>query len=152
MTNEKKTSVYTDTIWIVLTCVVHFLLFRSKLYVSSQSWQQILTMIIVSGLTYLMHRLLHFVFIKFFCKSGMKIKDVDNLVELSAIDPVAKEECHKWQFVIIYLAPFVVLTLLVDVICMFCAEVNLIFCVVAISNCVMCFDDIVKALIVIKKE
>ena len=61
-------------------------------------------------------------------------------------------EFQKWQLVIMYLAPFVFLTLLLDVIFAFCVKVELIFYVIVVCNSAGCFYDVFDALIAVRCE
>ena len=152
MLNKIKTNPFAMIVWLVFSCAVHIVLFKSKVNSDYEIWQRILTMIIAVCFTFSIHELLHFVFMKMFCKGSVKIKIMKGPLGLPTLGTVAQGEFRKLQLVIIYLAPFVFLTLLFDIIFMFCARVELIFFVVSVCNSVGCFYDIVDVLIVASKK
>lgn len=152
MLNKIKTSPYASIVWLLFSCVVHIVLFKSKVNVDNQIWHRILTMMIALCLTFSMHELLHYVVMKMFGKGNVKIKIMKSPIGLPTLGTVAQGEFQKWQLVIIYLAPFVVLTLLLDVIFLFCTKVEFIVFIVSLSNCAGAFYDIVESLIVIKRS
>lgn len=152
MLEKIKTNPFASIIWLALSCVVHIVLFRSKVDFDYPIWQRILTMIIALCVTFLIHELLHFVFMKMFCKGSVKISIIKSPLGLPTLGTVAQGEMQKWQWVIIYLAPFVFLTILLDVILAFCVKIELIFFIIAVCNSAGCFYDIVEALITAKRK
>lgn len=85
-------------------------------------------------------------FMKLFGKSSVRICVMKSPLGLPTLGTVAQWMFNKWQSVIIYLSPFVWLTLLVDAALIFCQQAELIFLVVPICNCAGCFYDIVDTL------
>lgn len=71
---------------------------------------------------------------------------------LPTLGTVAQVTFTKGQYAIIYLAPFVGLTLLIDAALIFCTQVELIFYVVPLCNCAGCFYDIVDTLIAVVEK
>ncbi len=152
MLNKIKTNPFAMIIWLMLSCVVHIVLFNSKVNSDYQIWQRILILIIALCFAFPIHELLHFVFMKMFCKGSVKIKIMKGPMGLPTFGTVAQAEFKKWQMVIIYLAPLVLLTLTLDIIFAFCAKVELIFFVISVCNSAGCFYDIVDTLIVANKK
>ena len=152
MLNKIKTNPYASIVWLLFSCVVHIFLFKEKVNVDNQIWHRILIMIIALCLVFPMHELLHFVFAKMVSKGKVKIGIVKSPIGLPTFGVTAQGEFQKWQLVIFYLAPFVVLTVILDVIFVFCIKVELLFFVVSLSNCVGSFYDIVETLIVTRRN
>lgn len=140
-----------SVVWLVVSCVVHIVLFQSKVNNDYQVWQRILLMIIALGLVFLLHELIHFAFAKVFCKDKVKITIVKSPIGMPTIGVLTQGILKKWQLVIFRFAPFVILTVVLDVIFVFCTKVELMFFIVSTANCVGCFYDIVETLTV-KKE
>lgn len=147
MLSKIKANPFAYILWIMLSCVAHIALFRSKVNSDYQIWQKIVTLFIALCFTLPTHELLHFVFMKLFCKGSVKIKIMNSPLGLPTLGTAAQGEFQKWQLVIIYLAPLVLLTLLMDVIFLFCAKVELFFFIVSVCNSAGCFYDIVDAFI-----
>lgn len=152
MPNKIKTTPFFNIIWIVLICVIHILLFKSKVNIEYQIWQRILIALISVFCTFTIHELIHFLFFKAFGGSNVKIRIIKGPIGLPTLGTTAQADFKKWQLVIAYLAPFVFLTLLSDVAFIFCDKVELLFFVVSVCNCAGCFYDIVETLIVVNKK
>ena len=152
MLKKLKTNPFALILWIMISCLIHIVLFRAKVNPVDQIWQRILTTILAFSLTLLMHECLHFVFMKVFCKGKVRIIVAKGPLGFPTLGTVAQAEFQPWQTVLIYLAPFVFLTLLVDFILMFCVSIELFFFLVSICNCAGCFYDLVDALIAAKKN
>ena len=152
MLNKIKTNPFAMLIWLMLSCVVHIVLFNSKVNSDYQMWQRILALIIALCFTFSIHELLHFVFMKMFCKGNVEIKIMKSPIGLPTFGTVAQGEFKKWQMVIIYLAPLVILTILIDIVFVFCAKVELVFFIVSLCNSVGCFYDIVDTMIVVGEK
>lgn len=149
MLNRNK--VVASVVWLAVSCVVHIVLFQSKVNNDYQVWQRILLMIIALGLVFLLHELIHFAFAKVFCKDKVKITIVKSPIGMPTIGVITQGKFRKWQLVIFRFAPFVILTVVLDVIFAFCTKVELMFFIVSTANCVGSFYDIVETLTV-KKE
>ena len=80
----------------------------------------------------------------------MTIQIMNSPMGLPTLGTVAQGDFQKWQWVIIYLVPFVGLTVVLDVIFAFCIKVEFLLYIVSLCNCAGCFYDIVDALIVAK--
>lgn len=152
MLSKMKTDPLAYIVWLTLSCIVHILLFKSKVNFDYQVLHRIITVIIAVCFTLPMHELLHFVFMKMFCKGSVKIQIIKSPIGLPTLGTVAQGEFQKWQLVIIYLAPFVCLTILFDIVYLFCPKVELIFFVVSLCNSAGCFYDIIDALTALNKK
>lgn len=152
MLNKIKTNPLASVLWIMLSCAVHIVLFRAKVNFDYQLWQRVLMVPVAICLTLPIHELIHFVFMKMFCKGRVQIKIMKSPMGLPTLCTTSQAEFKKWQLVIIYLAPFVFLTLLIDVILMLCTEAPLIFFIVSVCNCAGCFYDIIDTLITVTKK
>lgn len=147
-----KTNPFASIIWLILSCTIHIILFQSKVNSNYLLWQRILYMIIAIGFTFPIHELIHFTLMKIFCKGSVEIKIIKSPIGLPTLGTEARGEFQKWQMVIIYLAPLVILTVLLDILFVFFAEIELIFFIVAVCNSVGCFYDIVETLITLTKK
>lgn len=132
--------------WLIFSCVVHIVLFRSKVMIDYQVRQRILLMIIALGVVFPTHEFLHFLFAKVFCKGKVKITIVKSPIGLPTIGVITQGYLQKWQLFIFRLAPFVILTVVPDVIFLFCTRVELLFFIVSLANCVGSFYDIAETL------
>lgn len=144
MLNKNKSIV--SIVWLIFSCVVHTALFKSKVNFDYQIRQRILIMIIALGMIFLIHELLHFIFAKIFCKGKVKITIVKSPIGLPTIGVITQGSFQRWQLFVFRLAPFVILTVVLDVIFMFSTKVELIFYIVSLANCVGSFYDIFETL------
>ena len=144
MLNKNKS--IASIVWLIFSCVVHTALFKSKVNFDYQIRQRILIMIIALGMVFLIHELLHFIFAKIFCKGKVKITIVKSPIGLPTIGVITQGSFQRWQLFVFRLAPFVILTVVLDVIFMFSTKVELIFYIVSLANCVGGFYDIFETL------
>lgn len=144
MLNKNKS--IASIVWLIFSCVVHIALFKSKVNFDYQIRQRILIMIIALGMVFLIHELLHFIFAKIFCKGKVKITIVKSPIGLPTIGVITQGSFQRWQLFVFRLAPFVILTVVLDVIFMFSTKVELIFYIVSLANCVGSFYDIFETL------
>lgn len=149
MLNKNKS--FEIIVWLVFSCVVHIVLFKSKVIIDYQVGQRILLMIIALAVVLPAHELIHFVFAKLFCKGKVKIAIVKSPIGWPTIGVIAQGNFQKWQLFIFRFAPFVILTVVLDVIFVFSAKVELFFFIVSLANCVGSFYDIAETLTA-KKE
>lgn len=152
MLNKIKTDPFAFVIWIMLSCAVHIVLFRTKVNMDYEIWQRILTVLLAICFVLPIHELIHFVFMKMFHKGSVKIKIMKDPMGLPTLGTVTDGKFQKWQIVIIYLAPFVFLTLLTDAVFLFCDRIELIFFIVSVCNCAGCLYDIIDTLITVTKK
>ena len=145
---KNKSKSIASIMWLMFSCVVHIALFKSKVNMDYQVWQRILLMIIALGVVFPTHELLHYTFAKVFCKDKVKIAIVKSPIGLPTIGVTAQGNFQKGQLIIFRLAPFVILTVVLDGVFMFCAKVELIFFIISLANCVGSFYDIVETLTV----
>lgn len=132
MLNKNKS--IASIVWLIFSCVVHIALFKSKVNFDYQIRQRILIMIIALGMVFLIHELLHFIFAKIFCKGKVKITIVKSPIGLPTIGVITQGSFQRWQLFVFRLAPFVILTVVLDVIFMFSTKVELIFYIVSLAN------------------
>ncbi|MBE5939808.1 MAG: DUF3267 domain-containing protein [Lachnospiraceae bacterium] len=147
-----KANPFAIVIWVILSCVIHIILFKAKVDFDYKIWQRILITIIAIIFTLPTHELIHFVFMKMFFKGDVKIKIIKDSLGIPTLATLAQGEAKKRQRIIMYLAPLVFLTLLPDIIFGFCTKVHLLFYIVPICNSAGCFYDVVDALMVAKKN
>ncbi len=152
MLSKIKSNPFACVIWLMVSFVIHIVLFKSKVNYDYQLWQRMLTAIVTICLTLPAHELIHFIFMKMFCNGRVSIKIIKSPIGLPTLATIAQGEFQKWQLVIMYLAPFVFMTLLFDVIFAFCTRVELIFYVIAVCNSAGCFYDVFDALIAVRCE
>ena len=144
MLNKNKS--IASIVWLIFSCVVHIALFKSKVNFDYQIRQRILIMLIALGMVFLIHELLHFIFAKIFCKGKVKITIVKSPIGLPTIGVITQGSFQRWQLFVFRLAPFVILTVVLDVIFMFSTKVELIFYIVSLANCVGSFYDIFETM------
>ncbi len=153
MLKKVKTNPYALIIWVVFSCVVHIVLFKAKVNFDYPVWQRLLITIVVACLTLLLHELIHFIFVKVVSNSDAKIRFAKDPLGLPSMGVFfCQDEMTKWQRIVIYVAPFALLTVLVDVIFVFCSDIEFLFFIISVCNSAGCFYDICDALIVAREN
>lgn len=155
MLNKIHKSPVFCALWTMLGLVIHFLLFRSKVNYDYQAWQRMVMALLAVVITLPVHELIHFVFMKLCYRGNIQIKIVRSPIGLPTFGTVGTydtEKTKKWHHYIVYLAPFVFLTLIPCMIFAFCSNIGLLFFIISICNCAGCFYDILQTLIVANEE
>lgn len=153
MLEKLKKNPVAYAIWLAFSCTIHIVLFGAKVSSDYQVWERVASLLLAVCITLPLHEFLHFVFMKLFGKSaGVRICVMKSPLGLPTLGTVTQAKFTKWQYAIIYLAPFVGLTLLIDAALIFCTQVELIFFVIPLCNCAGCFYDIVDTLIAVVEK
>jgi len=152
MLKKVRENPYAMIIGVILLSMIHIVLYKAKVDFDCKIWQRILVAIIAICFTLPMHEVIHFVFMKMFCKGDVKIKIIKDTLGIPTLATFAQRASKKWQRVIIYLAPFVCLTLLPDIIFVFCTKIELPFYIISICNSAGCFYDFIDALMTINEK
>ena len=153
MLKKIKTNHCALVIWVFLSCAVHIVLFKAKTNFDYPVWQRLLITLIVVWFTLFIHELVHFIFAKLFSKSEVKIKFAKDPLGLPSMGVFfCQDEMAKWQRIVTYLAPFMALTALVDIVFVFCSEIEFPFLIIPLCNLAGCFYDICDAGIIAKEQ
>ena len=153
MWKKVKTNHFALVIWVFLSCAVQIVLFKSKTNFDYPVWQRLLITLIVVWVTLFLHEFIHYIFAKLFSKSDVKIKFAKDPLGLPSMGVFfCRNELSKWQKIVTYLAPFALLTVLVDVAFMFCPRIEFPFLIISLGNLAGCFYDICDALIVARED
>ena len=152
MLNRIKANPFAYLIWLSLTLIIHVVLFKSRVNTDYHVLQRVLIAVVSIAVVLYVHELFHFIFMKIFGKGSAKIKVMKSPVGLPALGTVSDDIFKKMQLIIIYSAPFFFLTLLPDIIFVFCESVELIFFVISVCNCAGCFFDVIDIIITANKK
>ncbi len=152
MLNKIKTNSFAYLIWLFFALVVHIVLLKAKVNTDYHVLQRVLIAIAAIIVTLPVHEFFHFIFMKIFSNGNVKIKVMKSPVGLPTLGTVSECRFEKVQLIIIYLVPFFFLTLLPDIIFIFCERVELVFFVMSVCNCAGCFYDIIDTIIIANKK
>lgn len=146
MLDKARSNPYGMTVWICISSALHIVFFKSHVNNDYQVIQRFLIVILAIAFSLLVHELIHFIFLKIFCKGKVIIEFAKDPVGLPGLRTTYYSKITKWQKIVSLLAPFVFLTLLFDVAFVFCPKVELVFFVVSMGNSAGCYFDIIDAL------
>lgn len=153
MLKRVKTNPYALMIWVLFSNVLHIVLFKAKVNFDYPVWQRLLVTIVIACFTLLLHESTHFIFVKIVSKRDAKIRFAKDPLGLPSMGVFfCQDELSKWQRIVIYLAPFILLTVLVDSVFIFCIDIEFLFFIIPVCNSAGCFYDILDALIVAKED
>lgn len=145
MLDKAKSSPYGMAVWVCISSILHIFLFKGKMNNDYQVIQRVLLGFIAIIFTLLTHELIHFIFMKIFCGNA-KIEFAKDPIGLPTLRTIYHGEITNWQKIVIYLAPFVSLTLLFDIAFVFCLKVELLFFIISMCNSAGCYYDIIDSL------
>lgn len=146
MLDKARSSPYGMIVWICISSALHILFFKNNINNDYPVIQRVLMLFIAVTFTLPMHELIHFVFAKIFCKGKVIIESAKDPIGFPTLRTSYQGEIVHWQKIVVSLAPFIFLTLLFDVVFVFCSKVELLFFIVSVSNSAGCYFDIIDAL------
>lgn len=154
MLDKARSSPYGMVVWICISSILHIFLFKSNVKNDYQAIQRVLMVFIAFVFALPIHELIHFVFMKIFYKGKVVIEYAKDPVGFPTLRTraLSQGEIANWQKIVVSLAPFVFLTLLLDVAFIFCSKVALLFFIVAVANSAGCYFDIIDALKILQNR
>ncbi|MCR5322060.1 MAG: metalloprotease family protein [Lachnospiraceae bacterium] len=144
---KNKTSNVIVFIWIPLMCVVHVVLFRNKVDSDIPMSKKIMLAILGLVAMLILHELIHLLVMIIFGMKNPRLEIDRDSFGIPSLKASAEGVVMKWQEIIIYAAPFLLLSVIPDIIFLSSDKVAFIFLVVSICNATgSCFDiaDIVE--------
>ena len=139
-------------VWTVISCAVHILLFRGKVGMELPVLQRMLIAVVAVAFVLFVHEGIHLVFMKLFGLGKVKLIFARDKLGIPTPGVLAQKQGTKRQEIIMRLAPFVLLTLLPDILFAFYSGVHLLFFLMALANCAGCFYDLLVVRRLLKAE
>lgn len=139
-------------VWTVISCAVHILLFRGKVGMELPVLQRMLIAVVAVAFVLFVHEGIHLVFMKLFGLGKVKLIFARDKLGIPTPGVLAQKQGTKRQEIIMRLAPFVLLTLLPDILFAFYSGVHLLFFLMALANCAGCFYDLLDVRRLLKAE
>lgn len=153
MLDKLRKSPYGLVVWVGIVSVLHIVLFKDKIRTDYQIVQRIIFALLGFAFTVSVHELIHCFFMKLFSLRNIKIEVArDPIIGVPTLRTVGRGEVDKWKRIVIYLAPFVFLTLLLDISFIFCTKAELFFFVVVVCNSVGCYIDLIETLMMLRRK
>ena len=134
-------------IWIALMCGLHLLLFKSKINYDIAAWKRILLLLLAILVSLPVHELMHLLFMKVFSKGNAKIEFAKDPLGLPSLRAVLYDKVTKVQLFIIFIAPLLFITIVLDIIFIFCGKIELFLFIIAVCNSAGCYYDVIDAAI-----
>ena len=147
-----KTNPLGQMIWIAIMCVLHLLLFKSKVNYDIAVWKRIVSLLFAIIVSLPVHELIHLVFMKAFSKENVKIEFARDPLGIPGLRTILPDKVTKVQQFIIFVAPLFCITIVLDMIFAFCGKIELLFFIIAMCNSAGCYYDMIDAAITICKE
>ena len=130
------------SIWTFASIAIHVLLFKSKLDTGQSLPVRIAMALAAAVITLMIHELIHFIFATALCKSKPTIRISKDRFGFPAPVTFFDSEADRWKKEVIWMMPFLILTVATDVY-MFAAEgVPLFLLIIAAANCAGSYFDI----------
>lgn len=151
MLGRLRSNPYANVAWLLFCSVAHIVLFGAKVDTHLHLWQRLLSLITAVCITLPLHELIHYALMKLFSRGGsVRIRLAKSPVGLPTLVTVTEAAFRPWQMILIYLAPFVLMTLLPDLLFAFAGRIRQVFFLAAVCNAAGCFYDLFDALILVK--
>lgn len=139
--NRKSISVF---LWLILSCVFHIVLFRGKLDMNTPIVLRLFFVILAVVITLPLHEIIHCIFMKLFGLRGARIEIAKDPLGLPSLRAVAQGEVWGWKQIVIFLAPFMLLTVVPDLLFFLSDKVHFLFFIIAMCNAAGCCFDVAE--------
>lgn len=141
MHQSVKTNSLAFALWTLCSCALHILLFKAKVDASLPVLHRIPVALAAIVFILPVHEAIHALFMKLFYQGKVKLIFAKGALGLPMPGVSTTGKAAKWQHGIMLIAPFVLLTVLPDVLFAFSKSIHPFFFFVAIGNCAGCFYD-----------
>lgn len=139
-------------IWIFISFVALYFIIGNECIKGVTLPRKIITAIVAVVITMPFHELIHAIAMKLFSKGRVAIKPCKLKAGGFGFATVLQGNLKKWQWVIVYILPFVVLTLFPTFIICILGRYCLFFYFVAISNCAGAYIDLLDVILLFEKN
>ena len=133
-------------LWTVCACAIHILLFRSKLDISLPIPQRLAFAVLAVVATLPLHETLHWVCMKLLGMPHARIEFAKDPLGLPSLRAIAQGFVTGWKRIVLYLTPFLLLTVVPDILFLLNAQVHFLFFIMAMCNAAGCYFDLVAVL------
>ena len=144
-----KTNPLGQIIWIAIMCGLHLLLFKTRVNYDIAVWKRIFLLIVAIIVSLPVHELIHFVFMKLFSKENAKIEFAKDPLGIPSLRAILHDKVTKVQQFIIFIAPLFFITIVLDIIFIFCGQIEFLIFIIAMCNSAGCYYDVIDAAITI---
>lgn len=141
-------------IWIFISIVVLYFTIGNESINGVSLPRRIVTVIAAIVITIPSHEIIHAIAMKLFSKGKVtiKLKPIKLNVGGFGFMTVLQGTLKKWQTFIVYISPFLVLTMLpVSIICIL-GRYSFFFYLVAVANCAGAYFDFLDAILLFEKK
>lgn len=152
MLKKIKENPFSIVIWLGMMVAIHFLLFIAKIDKDISLLMRIVSLFVAIIVILIGHEVIHYIFMRVFGGKNAKIEFAKDPIGIPGLRAIAYGEFERWQLVIIFMAPFCLLTLLLDIILAFTGKIMLGLFIIAVGNSVGCFFDIIDTLLLFQKD
>lgn len=129
-------------LWLALSCVLHIVLFRSKLDMSIPVIRRLLYVVLAVVFTLPLHELIHCVFMKMTGMKSVRIEFARDPLGIPSLRASAQGEIRGKKRILVFLAPFILLTLVPDILFLLHERIPFLFFIMALCNAAGCCFDV----------
>lgn len=138
-------------LWLVLSCAIHIVLFRGKLDMNTPVLRRALYAVLAVVVTLPLHEIIHFVLMKLAGLKGVRIRFGKDPLGIPSLCTVFPGEIRGKRRIIILLAPFLLLTLLPDLLFCLNERVHFLFFIMAMCNAAGCYFDVADVVMELRR-
>lgn len=132
-------------LWLIASCGIHIVLFRSKLDMGMPIALRLLFVILAVVITLPLHELIHCVFMRIFGLRNARIEFGRDPLGIPSLRSTANGEVRGWRRIVILLSPFVLLTLVPDLLFIMNERIHFLLFIAAMCNSAGCYFDAADA-------
>ncbi len=139
---QKNANTTGAVLWTVLSCAIHIALFRNKIDLSLPVISRLLFFILAVMITLPLHEIIHCVFMMAVGLKNARVRFGRDPLGIPSLRSVAGGEVHGSKRVIFLAAPFLLLTVIPDIIFFLSEKIFLLFFIMSVCNLAGCYFDL----------
>lgn len=139
-------------LWVVLACAVHILLFRDRLESDVPVITRLLYILLAIAVTLPLHEVIHWVFMKLSGLKDARIEFARDPQGIPSLRTVAGSRLHGGKWIVILLAPFLLLTVVPDIVFLLIGRIPLLIFIMIMCNAAGCSFDMMDVIREISKS
>lgn len=138
----KEKKVFSTAVLMILFFVFHIVVFRGKLDTDISIIKRILSAILAIVFTLPAHEFIHCFFMKIFGLKDIRIETARDPLGFISLRTTASGKTYGWKNIGILLGPFMMLTIIPDVVFVFMNDVPFGLWIVSLANSAGCCFDL----------
>ena len=146
MKNGLRNNSCLAVLWILISSFLHVFLFRAKVSESFRNVQGVVIIIVTIACTLIVHEVIHWCAARLLGLKKTKIMPGKSPLGFPTLLTVFYEKSVKWKWIIIFVMPFIVLSMIPDILFLFSERIAYPLFFMVVGNSAGCYFDLVEVI------